>query len=52
MGNSRPGGKIWRKNYPEERIWGKDGDKPLYYYHSAPLSYFLTDSVMDSVKKV
>ena len=51
MGNSRPGGKIWRKNYPEERIWGKDGDKPLYY-HSAPLSYFLTDSVMDSVKKV
>ena len=28
-GNSCPGGKFWRKNYPEERIWGKDGAKPF-----------------------
>ena len=27
-GNSCPGGKFWRKNYPEEKIWGKDGAKP------------------------
>jgi hypothetical protein len=27
-GNPCPGGKFWRKNYPEEKIWGKDGAKP------------------------
>ena len=27
-GNSCPGGKFWRKNYQEERVWGKDGVKP------------------------
>ena len=30
-GNSCPGGKFWRKNYPEENFWGKDGAKPFLY---------------------
>ena len=28
QGNSCPGGKFWRKTYPEEKIRGKDGAKP------------------------
>jgi hypothetical protein len=27
--NSVLGGKFWRINYPEEKVWGKDGAKPL-----------------------
>ena len=30
-GNSCPGGKFWRKTYREEKVWGKDGAKPLYH---------------------
>ena len=26
--NSCLGGKLWRINYPEEKVWGKDGAKP------------------------
>ena len=26
--NSCLGGKFWRINYPEEKVWGKDGAKP------------------------
>ena len=29
QGNSCPGGKFWRKTYREEKVWGKDGAKPL-----------------------
>ena len=28
--NSCLGGKFWRINYPEEKVWGKDGAKPKY----------------------
>ena len=28
-GNFCPGGKFWRKTYPEEKVWGKDGAKPV-----------------------
>ena len=28
MENYFLGGKFWRKNYPEEKVWGKDGAKP------------------------
>ena len=30
-GNFCPGGKFWRKTYPEEKIRGKDGAKPYLY---------------------
>ena len=30
-GNFCPGGKFWRKTYPEEKVWGKDGAKPFWY---------------------
>ena len=29
--NPCSGGKFWRKNCPEEKIWGKDGAKPALY---------------------
>ena len=28
--NSCLGGKIWRINYPEEKVRGKDGAKPFF----------------------
>ena len=31
MGNLCLGGKTRRKNYREEKIWGKDGAKPSLY---------------------
>ena len=31
QGNACPGGTFWRKNYPEEKIWGKDEAKPFIY---------------------
>ena len=30
QGNSCPGGKFWRKTYREEKVWGKDGAKPIF----------------------
>ena len=27
--NSCLGGKFWRINYPEEKVWGKEGAKPV-----------------------
>ena len=29
--NSCLGGKSWRINYPEEKVWGKNGAKPKKY---------------------
>ena len=34
--NSCLGGKFWRINYPEEKLWGKDGAKPLFCSFSGP----------------
>ena len=39
-GNSCPGGKFWRKNYPEERIWGKDGAKPIGQIYGGDFAKF------------
>ena len=33
MGNLCLGGKTRRKNYREEKIWGKDGAKPFQIVH-------------------
>ena len=32
--NSCLGGKFWRINYPEEKVWGKDGAKPTIFVSS------------------
>ena len=29
--NSFLGGKFWRINYPEEKVWGKDGAQPRIF---------------------
>ena len=46
-GNFCPGGKFWRKTYPEEKVWGKDGAKPTcYHYFSAKIySQLITNHV-------
>ena len=30
--NSFLGGKFWRINYPEEKVWGKDGAQPIFLH--------------------
>ena len=42
--NSFLGGKFWRINYPEEKVWGKDGAQPTKVITKALLFFLVASS--------
>ena len=50
QGNSCPGGKFWRKTYREEKVWGKDGAKPLLsvkHIHSSKIEWKICNTLQN-----
>ena len=45
LGNLCLGGKTRRKNYREEKIWGKDGAKPIL--HVKYFNFYLPECLVE-----